>query len=178
MSDRPTPSVVLVLTGLPGTGKSTVAEAVGRAIGAPVFSGDWLLGALKPSGVLSKLDHSVVVDLSDRLLRTLITRQLMLGQSAIVDTIINDELANEWASAAVGSGARFLVVECVCTDERLHRERVGPRTRNIPGWHEIGWDHVERMREAYVSPDAEHLTIDAVSSLDGNVRSVVEYLRS
>jgi hypothetical protein len=45
--------VVIVFTGLPGTGKSTLAEAVARRIGAPAFAGDWLLGALAPHGVLS-----------------------------------------------------------------------------------------------------------------------------
>lgn len=42
------PTIVL-FTGLPGTGKSTLAERVARAVKAPVFAGDWLMGALKPA---------------------------------------------------------------------------------------------------------------------------------
>ena len=45
-------SVVVVFTGLPGAGKSTLAEQVAVSLGAPAFSGDWLMGALKPYGVL------------------------------------------------------------------------------------------------------------------------------
>jgi predicted kinase len=36
--------LVAVFTGLPGTGKSTLAEQVARAVGAPLFAGDWLMG--------------------------------------------------------------------------------------------------------------------------------------
>jgi hypothetical protein len=28
------------------------------------------------------------------------------------------------------------------------------RTRGIPGWHELSWDHVERMRIQYKARDA------------------------
>jgi adenylate kinase family enzyme len=48
---------VLVVTGLPGTGKSTLAERVAKAAGAPAFSVDWLLGAIAPSGVLNDARH-------------------------------------------------------------------------------------------------------------------------
>lgn len=39
---------LIVLAGLPGTGKSTLAETIGRILHIPVFSLDWLLGALTP----------------------------------------------------------------------------------------------------------------------------------
>jgi hypothetical protein len=39
-----------VFSGLPGAGKSTLAEAAGRALGVPVFAVDWLLGSLTPFG--------------------------------------------------------------------------------------------------------------------------------
>ncbi|MFZ0667086.1 MAG: ATP-binding protein [Acidimicrobiales bacterium] len=164
------------MTGLPGTGKSTIAEALGRRIGSPVFAGDWLLGAMKPSGVLSTVDSSTVIDLSDRLLWTLVQRQLTLEQSAIVDTLINDEVVGAWAAGVAEFGARFRVVECVCADEGVHRERVEGRRRNIPGWHEIDWDHVERMRDEFPTPGVPHLTIDALNSVDENLVEVLAYI--
>ncbi|CAA9294262.1 MAG: hypothetical protein AVDCRST_MAG93-4135, partial [uncultured Chloroflexia bacterium] len=39
---------LIVFAGLPGTGKSTMAEAVGRTLHAPVFALDWILGTLTP----------------------------------------------------------------------------------------------------------------------------------
>jgi hypothetical protein len=48
-------------------------------IGAPCFSGDWLLGALVPSRVLHGLDRPTSLGLYYNLLGTLIRRQLMLA---------------------------------------------------------------------------------------------------
>ena len=45
-SDR---STLVLITGLPGVGKSTLAEAVGRRSGVPDFALDWLLGAVVQS---------------------------------------------------------------------------------------------------------------------------------
>ena len=37
---------LIIFSGLPGTGKSTLAEAVARQLGIPVFAKDWLEAAL------------------------------------------------------------------------------------------------------------------------------------
>jgi hypothetical protein len=44
----PKPNCVIVFTGLPRTGKSTLAEYVARSLHAPAFAGDWLMGAFPP----------------------------------------------------------------------------------------------------------------------------------
>lgn len=43
-------SRLIVFAGLPGTGKSALAERLGRQTSMPVFAADWLLGALTPFG--------------------------------------------------------------------------------------------------------------------------------
>lgn len=172
----PKASRVIVFTGLPGTGKSTLAEHVARAIQAPVFAGDWLMGALKPYGVLDGLTRPSYLALYYDLLDTLVTRQLALGQSAVVDCLITDDVAARWQDNAARYGAGLLVVECVCSDLDLHRSRIVGRSRGIPGWHEIGWDHVERMRTEYPPLTAGHITIDAVDPLADNVRYALEQI--
>lgn len=169
----PTEPTVVVVTGLPGTGKSTLADLVARRIGAPAFSGDWLMGALAPHGILDDLDRPSLLAVYHGLLDRLVTRQLMLGQSAVVDCILDDVIAAEWRRKVTGRGARFLVAECVCTDGGLHRRRLAGRRRDIPGWHEVGWDHVERMRVEFPPLTGEHLTLDAVDTVEHNIRLVL-----
>ena len=59
---------VVVFTGLPGTGKSTLADQLATEMGAPAFAGDWLLGALAPYGVLTDVPRPTVTGLYRNLL--------------------------------------------------------------------------------------------------------------
>ena len=40
--------LLVLITGLPGTGKSTMAEEAGRTLGAPVLGHDWAMSGLRP----------------------------------------------------------------------------------------------------------------------------------
>ena len=83
-------SRVVIFTGLPGTGKSTLAERVARTMGAPAFAGDWLMGALRPAhAAIGKLEPAEYEAAWFGLLRTLVIRQSMLGQDAIVDDLLS-----------------------------------------------------------------------------------------
>jgi hypothetical protein len=100
------------------------------------------------------------------LLGSLVTRQLLLAQSAIVDCVLDDAVVAAWRHNVGEHGGRLVVAECVCSDEAAHRRRVEGRRRGIPGWHEIGWDHVERMRQQFRPVTDKQLTLDAVDPTD------------
>jgi adenylate kinase family enzyme len=170
------PSVV-VFTGLPGSGKSTLAEGLASASGSPVFSGDWLMGALKPANkVLTQLDGESYVKLHDGLLEMLMARQLMFRQAAIVDGVVSDAVLRRWQEIASGYGAELHVIECICSDAGEHRRRVEGRVRGIPGWHEIDWDHVERMRGVLKPLETTRLTLDAMDPVELNLRRAQDYI--
>jgi predicted kinase len=168
---------VIAFTGLPGTGKSTLAEGLAIRTGIPAFAGDWLLGSLSSHGILRGMDRPTLLATLYGLLETLARRQLMLGQSAIVDAVLNDEKAAKWTKLATEYGGRLLLIQTICSDETEHRRRLEGRTRGIPGWHEVGWDHVERMRREFPPITAEHVVVDGVESVDRNLGVVLAYIR-
>lgn len=172
-------SQVVVFTGLPGTGKSTLADLTAKILGAPAFAGDWLMGALKPAATaLAQLDRETYLQLYRGLLRSLVTRQLILGQSAIVDCVVTDDALAEWRALAEHYRSALSVIECICSNDTVHRSRVEGRVRGIPGWHEVGWDHVQRMRAEVEPLRAERLTVDAMSPLESDVETILRYLDS
>jgi predicted kinase len=168
---------LVVFTGLPGTGKSTLAESLAVATGTPAFAADWLLGALRPHGVLSGLSRPEFLAMYYDLLGSLIKRQLMLEQSAIVDCLVTDEITAKWSRLAVEYDTRLRVIECVCSDHDEHRRRVEGRVPGIPGWHEVGWDHVQRMRIEYPPLTGERMVVDAMESQSQNLERVQDYIR-
>lgn len=165
---------LIVLRGIPGTGKTALAEALGRHLTTPVFALDWVLGVLRPFDVLNREN---VGPLGYGLITMLAERQLRLGQSAILDTPAETAaLVAQWQAGAATYGAAFYVVETVCSDVTLHRSRVEGRRRGIPGWHEITWEHVERMRARLEPWSGDTLRVDAVAPLADNLGAVLAYL--
>lgn len=166
---------LILFDGLPGTGKSTLAEAAGRKLCAPVFSRDRIAGVLVKSGLLR--DDANPNDAAHDVMALLAERQFHLGQSAIFDGVVGTEARQaRWRRLAADSGAALQVVQCVCSDGALHRARIEGRQRGIPGWHELTWAHVETVATHYQPWPGDCLIVDAVDRLEDNVRRVLSYL--
>lgn len=166
----------IVFSGLSGTGKSKLAEAVGRQCGIPVFAKDWLEATLLNAGLTppDRLGYA-----GYDLLTTLARRQLSMGQSAILDSVASfARIRRQWSELAHEFGAQWRVVECVCSDEELHRERLNGRQRHIPGWHELTWADVERVSSYYEPWLEDRLVVDGVRPFPQNLQAVLTYLQS
>jgi len=167
---------LIIFSGLPGTGKSTLAEAVGKYFGIPVFAKDWLEASLLQSG-LKPIDKSRSLGYAGYELLTLLAkRQFMLGQSVILDSVAATKtIRSEWGRLAKRYQAERRVIECVCSDEAIHQARLKIRKRRIPGWHELEWSEVERVKQHYVPWRQVHLTLDMANPFEENLAKVIDY---
>ncbi len=172
MPERP---ALVVFSGLPGTGKSRLAEAAARELGWPVFAKDRLEAALWRSGIGREQGAGWA---GYELLSVLAEGQLQFGQGAILDSVAGFERVRQgWRSLAQRHGVPFRAIECVCSDEAQHRARLAGRQRGIPGWYELDWAEVERVRASYEPWQTPRLVVDSARPLSENQAAVLAYVK-
>jgi predicted kinase len=166
--------MLIVVAGLPGAGKSTLALDLGRALDCAVLGVDqaeaamWRAG-VSPSGPTHHAAYLVVGALA--------AEQLALGHHVIVDAVNGPEEARaQWRDVAgrMDVELRFVVVEC--SDDDVFRDRLAHRIRHIEGFPEPTWDGVLQRRAAFPPWTDERLTIDTVNSRESNLEAALAYL--
>ena len=95
----------------------------------------------------------------------------------VLDSVTPSErIRSAWRDIAARTGARFVAIECVCSDEGLHRSRLDVRNRSIPGWPEVTWDQVSEVRSRYEPWTGERLVLDATRPMDENLAAAEAYV--
>ena len=164
--------MLVVVSGLPGVGKSAVAAAVAARLGAVHLSidstEDALLGAGLPAGYGTGVAAYEAV-------RAAAEHNLMLGRTVVVDAVNDSEPAREtWRRAAGAAAAGLVFVVLSLGDRGEHRRRLTGRVRDLAHVLEPSWDDVER-RAANSDPwrGRDVLPVEAGGALDDVVERVV-----
>ncbi len=167
-------SVLVLMSGLPGVGKSAIADAVGLRLPATVVSVDEIEAAMLRSGVERSFETGLA---AYNVGAAIAAHQLRLGLMAIADAANYLEVGRQiWCAAAQSADAEIRVLEVVCSDETTHRARLASRRRGLEPFPEPTWDDVVRWRAKTEPWARERLTLDTVSPLDENVELAVAYL--
>lgn len=167
---------LIVFSGLPGAGKSALAEAVGQKLGIPVFAKDWLEATLLRAELAPANPEKPLGSAGYQLLTMLAERQLRLGQSVILDSVASTQsIRSTWRALARQFGADWRVIEVLCSDKVLHRARLATRQRQIPCWHELEWAEVEHVKSYFAAWAEPHLSLDTLASFDQNLVQALAY---
>ena len=168
-------STVLVLfSGLPGTGKTVLARRVAQYLHIPLLAKDRIQSVLRIRGLSDSGTpdgYHIMLDLADE--------QLSLGVSVVLDAVFPMEGFRSAArDIAHRNSANFRPIYCYCSDPSVWRERMKGREQYVPNWTPVGWEAVERLRAMYAPWDPETaLFVDSLSDLEDNFVLVIDWIR-
>lgn len=147
--------MLIAFGGLPGTGKTTVAQTLATKLAAVYLRIDTLEQAfiasgngqtdIGPAGYLAA--YAVAGD------------NLRLGLTVVADAVNSLHITRSaWRSVAFDAGAQILEIELVCSDAAMHRQRVEERKADIPSFQLPTWKSVlERQYEPW---ESAHMIVD------------------
>ena len=166
--------MLIVFSGMAGTGKSALSEQVAHRLRIPVFSVDRIESAILAAGLVRSFETGLA---SYHVVESLSDLQLSLGQSVIVDAVNAEEEAKSmWRGLASKHGATMRIVECRCSDEALHRQRLQSRYRPWSGIPEPTWGQVQERRRAWSAWKEPAFLVDSTNSLEDNLEEVLRWL--
>ncbi|MEU4253774.1 AAA family ATPase [Amycolatopsis sp. NPDC026612] len=162
---------LILLGGLPGTGKSTVAVPVARELGAAYLRIDRIEQALADSRELPEKPRASGYLVGYALARD----QLDLGVTVVAECVNPLKITRDaWRQVGDRHGRWTPEVELVCSRPEEHRSRVENRTVDIAGLRLPTWQQVADRE--YQPWDRDHLVIDtAVTSVANSVELVLQH---
>jgi len=132
-------SHLYIFSGLPGTGKTTLAKSLSNSVKAVFLRIDTIeqgisdLCNFKVEGEGYRLSYRIAAD------------NLRIGNSVVADSCNPIELTRrEWRDVALSNNSSYTNIEIICSDADEHKKRIKDRVCDIPGLALPSWKEVEQ----------------------------------
>lgn len=153
--------MLIIFAGLPGTGKSTIAQALARRLGAVYLRIDTIEQVIRSAGILAP--GADVGPAGYVAAYRTAADNLRLGNTVIADSVNPLKITRDaFRSIALENGVGFLDVEIVCSDIKVHRDRVSTRQTDVEELVPPTWEEIQSHQ--YEAWDRPRLVLDTASS--------------
>lgn len=166
-------STLVIFSGLPGTGKSTLANRLARELRWPLLRIDDVVGDVPEGAGIDFWDSRVQV------LLELCEAQLQLGISVIADSVFMNKDRYHAEAIAREQGALFRPIYTFMSDEALWEERVTRRVIELNNPAVATWDRIQHQRNHFRAwePDTAFF-VDGVRPAEQNYADVLRFVKS
>jgi predicted kinase len=153
-------AALIVLGGLPGVGKTTLASELARALRGVHIRIDSIEQAIRTSCV----GPVALDDAGYRVGYAVAEDNLRLGRHVVADSVNPIPLTRDaWLAVASAAGVTAIEVEIVCSDRAEHRRRVEQRSADVagltlPSWQDVVARDYRPWNGAHVVVDTARLT--------------------
>ena len=164
-------STLYIFSGLPATGKTTLAEKLAKFTGAVFLRIDTIEQGLKDICSIKNVEAD-----GYRLSYRIAKDNLKIGNNVIADSCNPIQLTRlEWEEVANLSGANFENIEIICTDKNIHRHRTENRLSTIKNLKSPKWQDIE-TREYHLWNKPRHIINTANKSIKEAFTELIEKL--
>ncbi|HSO10928.1 MAG TPA: AAA family ATPase [Anaerolineales bacterium] len=161
----------VIFSGLPGTGKSTLANRLARELRWPLLCIDDVIGEVPENAGVEFWDSRVAI------LLDLIETQLELGLDVIADSVFMNMDRHHAQELARKYQTRFLPIHVYISDENLWKERVITRFNELNKRDVATWERIQHQREHFRTWEpGTALFIDSLHSLEENYAKVLDFV--
>ncbi|QGN35410.1 AAA family ATPase [Microlunatus sp. Gsoil 973] len=164
---------MILVTGLPGTGKTTLASALVRRLNATYLRIDAVETAIQ----VARGDHQQVGAEGYVVAHFLAGSNLRLGQDVVVDAVCPvPESRTGWAETAAANGGQLIMFQTCLPDVAEHRRRVELREPDMPGQQVPDWQWVQSLDWSPWDEqrDGPCTVVDTTSSADALAAALAE----
>jgi predicted kinase len=162
---------LVVFSGLPGVGKSTLARDVAKRIGGAWFRVDTIEASVVNAGIARSFETGLAAYIGAR---DLAADQLQLGHNVVIDAVNGVPEAKEmWTELARSVPATLRIIEVGCSDKSEHRRRVESRASATPPLPVPTWAEVEGRE--YKPWNLPVLSVDSSLPRDENLDRILAY---
>lgn len=164
--------MLIIFSGLPGSGKSTIAQALAKQLNAFYLRIDTIeqaiLKAEEEDRGMGPAGYFVAYSLA--------RENLLLGATVITDSVNPLALTRDaYREVAISARTDFLEIEIICSDEIEHRKRVETRVSEVEGLTLPTWKDVTGL--TYEPWNREPLILDSSNlSTDECVLRIIDVL--
>ena len=164
-------NTLVIFSGLPGVGKSTLANRLARELRWPLLCIDDVVGEIPANSGVEFWDSKVAI------LLDITASQLRLGLSVIVDSVFMNTDRLHAQHLAQKYGARFRPIYVFVSDEKVWEQRVTARYNEMDNKDVATWERIQHQRGHFRNWEpGTALFVDTLHSVEKNYADVLRFV--